>query len=69
MNLAGVNYEYTGGSRGWKGDVPVVRLDSSKIRELGWENRFSSAEAIRKSVESILEDTARGRFAWKEVTV
>lgn len=68
MNLTGVNYEYTGGSRGWKGDVPVVRLDSSKIRKLGWENRFSSAEAIRRSVESILEDTAKGRFAWKEIT-
>ena len=26
-----VLYQYTGGDRGWKGDVPIVRLDSKKI--------------------------------------
>ena len=29
-------FEYTGGTRGWRGDVPVVRLDSTRIRSLGW---------------------------------
>src|ERR1700751_916769 len=28
--------DYTGGDRGWKGDVPVVRLNTDKIRDLGW---------------------------------
>ena len=32
----GVRYEYTGGDRGWKGDVPVVRLSIERIRGLGW---------------------------------
>lgn len=41
---------YTGGDRGWKGDVPIVRLDSQLIRSLGWSNEYSSIDAIRKSV-------------------
>jgi UDP-glucose 4-epimerase len=32
LGLEGVEYSFTGGSRGWKGDVPVVRFDSRKIR-------------------------------------
>jgi UDP-glucose 4-epimerase len=50
--------EYTGGDRGWKGDVPVVRLDTARIRALGWANRYSSGEAIRKSVEDMRADLA-----------
>jgi hypothetical protein len=67
MGLSEVKYAYTGGDRGWKGDVPVVRLDSSKIRSLGWKNKYTAAEAIRKSVESIIEDANAGRFGWKGV--
>lgn len=54
-----VRYDFTGGDRGWKGDVPVVRFDCSKIKALGWRNRRSSAEALgdamkamRKEIES-----------------
>ena len=53
MNLRNVKYMYTGGNRGWKGDVPVVRLNSDKIRALGWENQYTTPEAIYKSVESM----------------
>ena len=31
-----VTFAYSGGDRGWKGDVPVVRLDTGRIRGLGW---------------------------------
>lgn len=56
MNLENVDYQYTGGDRGWKGDVPIVRLSSKKIRELGWENQYSTKEAIRMSVISMYEE-------------
>ncbi len=55
-------FEYTGGDRGWKGDVPIVRLDSSRIRALGWTNKKSSLEALRASLESLTEDAHGGRF-------
>jgi UDP-glucose 4-epimerase len=54
MGLDNVRLAYTGGKRGWKGDVPVVRFDLRKIHALGWKARYSSAEAIAKSVREIL---------------
>jgi UDP-glucose 4-epimerase len=53
---------FTGGDRGWKGDVPVVRLSTDKIRALGWSNRRSTREALRSSLASMLADTVAGRF-------
>ncbi|MFT4112203.1 NAD-dependent epimerase/dehydratase family protein [Silvibacterium sp.] len=47
---------YTGGDRGWKGDVPVVRLDCTKLRNLGWRSKHTSWEAIQKSLEEMLAD-------------
>lgn len=62
MGLTGVQYNYTGGSRGWKADVPLYRLDSSKIRSLGWANRYSSREAVIASVDAMIEDLSQGRI-------
>jgi len=42
--------KYTGGSGGWKGDVPFMTLDISKIKKLGWEPNKTSKECIRDSV-------------------
>jgi UDP-glucose 4-epimerase len=46
-----VKFEFTGGDRGWKGDVPIVRFDCSKIEALGWRNRRSSAEALSDAMK------------------
>jgi UDP-glucose 4-epimerase len=46
---------YTGGGRGWKGDVPVVRLNCDSIRALGWRPRMRASEAIAHSISEILE--------------
>jgi UDP-glucose 4-epimerase len=62
MGLKDVNYEFTGGSRGWKADVPVYRLDTSRIRARGWENRRNSREAVTASVDAMLEDLAAGNL-------
>ena len=40
--------------RGWKGDVPIVRLDSTLINSFGYTLRYSSTESIRKSVRELL---------------
>ncbi|MCF2444414.1 NAD-dependent epimerase/dehydratase family protein [Dyadobacter sp. CY345] len=45
---------YTGGSRGWVGDVPEFEYDLTKIHNLGWKAKHSSTEAVRKAVQQIL---------------
>ncbi len=62
LGLAGVKFKYTGGKRGWKGDVPVVRFDSSKIRATGWSNRYTSREAMQAAIDSLIEDARGGKF-------
>ena len=57
-----VVYRYSGGDRGWKGDVPVVRFDTAKIRKRGWANKRTSVEALRDSIESMIVDAKAGRF-------
>jgi UDP-glucose 4-epimerase len=43
-------------SRGWKGDVPVVRFSSARIRGRGWGNRHSTAQALRASIDHLLSE-------------
>ncbi len=57
-----VEFEYTGGDRGWKGDVPVVRLNTDRIRSLGWSCSAGSGEALRKSMLAMLPDMKEGRL-------
>lgn len=57
-----VELEYTGGSRGWKGDIPIVRLNTDRIRSLGWICRSSSREALRESMLAMLPDLKAGRL-------
>lgn len=65
VTLSGISpgetaYEFTGGDRGWKGDVPVVRFDCSKIKGLGWRARRSSAEAVTEAMKAMREELSRG---------
>jgi UDP-glucose 4-epimerase len=53
MGLQNVRHIYSGGDRGWKGDVPIVRIDAAKIKRLGWRARYSTSEAIRASAREI----------------
>jgi UDP-glucose 4-epimerase len=53
---------YSGGDRGWKGDVPVVRLDTRRIRRLGWTNQRSSVEALRASLTAMLDEVKNGKL-------
>lgn len=56
LGLRDVDFVFTGGDRGWKGDVPVVRFDVAKIHALGWRAARSSHEAMRASIRSLIED-------------
>jgi UDP-glucose 4-epimerase len=58
-----VTYEYSGGDRGWKGDVPVVRINTDRIRSLGWGNRWTSLQAMERALSAMLHEAATGRPA------
>ena len=47
MGLKDVKFSYTGGKRGWKGDVPQMRLTVNKLKELGWEPSYTSRNSVR----------------------
>jgi UDP-glucose 4-epimerase len=44
---------YSGGDRGWKGDIPIVRLSKKKIEGLGWRCKRTSKQAIIDSTKSM----------------
>jgi len=62
LDRGSVAFEYAGGDRGWKGDVPVVRLSSKRLNATGWTCVSNSAEALRSSILSMIDDDAQGRF-------
>ena len=43
--------------RGWVGDVPKFEYKPDKLRDLGWNAGTTSADAVRKSVRKILEES------------
>lgn len=49
----------SGGSRGWRGDVPQVRLDTRRMTALGWRARMSSDEAVRRSITETVRQLVR----------
>lgn len=45
---------YTGGDRGWVGDVPEFRYDLTKINNLGWAAPHNSNESVRLAIQKAL---------------
>lgn len=47
-------FKYTGGDRGWKGDVPNTILSVDKALNVGWKPKYSCEEAIRRTVKYLI---------------
>jgi len=60
LDKATVKYEFTGGNRGWKGDVPVIRLNTDRIRKLGWAPTRNCREAMKESMSQLLTQAKNG---------
>lgn len=56
MGLLNVRFKYTGGDRGWPGDVPQVRFNIKKMENLGWRPKYSSDQAIRRGIKFLTEE-------------
>jgi len=56
MELTAAKIVYSGGERGWVGDVPQVRLDCIKLALLGWTANLSSDDAVKLATEELVEE-------------
>lgn len=53
LGLKDVEYKYTGGNVGWKGDVPAFQYDLSKIYSTGWRPKHNSNESVKATLDSL----------------
>jgi UDP-glucose 4-epimerase len=52
---------FSGGRQGWIGDIPLIHLDTSRIRRFGWQPKKSIKEAVEHTVDWL--DAKRWVFA------
>ena len=62
LDVATTQFVYSGGDRGWKGDVPIVRLNTDRIRSLGWRCSRGAADALRDSMSALVPDARLARL-------
>lgn len=55
----GTPIRYTGGSKGWVGDVPTYSYSTEKLRNLGWRPSFTSSQAVERAVREIHQEICR----------
>jgi UDP-glucose 4-epimerase len=54
LGFTDVRYRFGREPRGWRGDVPVVRFDTTRVRARGWRNRRTSREALSDSIDAMI---------------
>ncbi len=54
--LPEVSIEYTGGSRGWAGDVPLASLAVDRMKDSGFTPTFDSEGSIRHTARALIEE-------------
>jgi len=54
--LTEVSIEYTGGDRGWAGDVPKAMLDPTRMNDAGFSTRYNSEGAVRHTAQTLMEE-------------
>jgi UDP-glucose 4-epimerase len=61
LRVAGsqIALRFTGGARGWVGDIPRFAYDNEKLRMLGWSVTRSSQEAVRVAARELFEELKR----------
>jgi len=61
MGLSNVRYRFSGGERGWVGDVPKMQLSVARLRALGWQPRHGSEESVSMAAKAMLAEHRSGR--------
>jgi UDP-glucose 4-epimerase len=60
IDRAAIRVEYGDAPRGWRGDVPQVKLDTSRMTALGWKPQLSSGESVRRTIAEVVEQFRDG---------
>lgn len=55
----GAKIQYSGGDRGWVGDVPKVNYSIEKLKKLGWSPKSTSNHAVERAVRDILAEAKK----------
>jgi UDP-glucose 4-epimerase len=50
---------YSGGDRGWVGDVPRFRYSTERLAHLGWQPQLSSDRAVLRAIDEIAGSLVR----------
>ncbi len=56
LGLQDVVLDFAGGQRGWVGDSPLVHLDTTKLKAMGWQPEISIEEGIRRTASFLREN-------------
>lgn len=54
MHLSGTELRFTGGERGWIGDVPRMQLSLERIKAIRWKPQRGSRDSVRLAVRDLL---------------
>jgi UDP-glucose 4-epimerase len=56
------DFEFAGGRGGWRGDSPLIYLDTARIRSLGWAPKLTIREGVLRTVEWL----DANEYAWRD---
>lgn len=59
LGLKNVKFKYTGGERGWAGDVKKILLSIDKLKKLGWMHKVSFKDGVYKYINWL-----KSRYGW-----
>jgi UDP-glucose 4-epimerase len=54
--------EHTGGQRGWTGDSPLIHLETTRIRRLGWRPTLTIPQALVRTLEWLQAN----EYVWRD---
>ena len=63
IDRGAIDVQYGDSPRGWRGDVPQVKLDTRRMTALGWTPKLSSRDAVRRTIADVVEQFRNGPLA------
>lgn len=60
IERSSIEVSYGKGPRGWRGDVPQVKLDTRRMTALGWRPKLDSGAAVRRTIAEVVRQFRNG---------